>query len=101
MRAFSLRQGYTPVNRANRLGVQVDDVAYPLVNRIPPRANSSMLGVCNAVAPYAPTSPYPRSSRLMMMMFGCFAVASPCDSPLIWHADASPAATRLYKTSLI
>ena len=45
IRAAWLRQGYTPVRSANRLGEQVAEEAYPLVNRIPSSARASILWV--------------------------------------------------------
>ncbi len=45
------RHAYLPVSRENRDGVQVADVAYPLVNRTPSRAMRSMLGVRIVVEP--------------------------------------------------
>ena len=45
------RQAYLPVSSENRDGVQVADVAYPLVNRTPSRAIRSICGVRIVVAP--------------------------------------------------
>ena len=44
--AFSFLQGYVPVSRAYLLGLQVAELAYPLVNRIPLFAILSIFGVC-------------------------------------------------------
>jgi hypothetical protein len=45
------RQGYSPVNNAYREGVQVDDVAYALVNLRPCLAIRSIFVVFIFVAP--------------------------------------------------
>ena len=49
--ASRFRHGYTPVSSAYLLGVQVAEVAYPLVKRIPPAARLSMEGVSIPVPP--------------------------------------------------
>ena len=53
------RQGYSPVSRAYRDGVQVAEVAWASVKFSPCLASRSMFGVSPALAPLQPTSPKP------------------------------------------
>src|SRR3954452_11904674 len=61
---------YSPVSNEYLDGVHVAADEWASVNRNPAAARRSMFGVCTAFAPYAETSPYPRSSVMINTIFG-------------------------------
>ena len=60
----------------HREGAHTGDPLYAWVNIIPFLASASMFGVSIFSCPYAPSSPYPRSSARMKTMFGFCTVVS-------------------------
>ena len=64
--------GYLPVSKDAREGEHTGLLEYQLVNLAPEAASPSMLGVQKSRHPMQDKSPYPWSSVIMKITFGCF-----------------------------